>query len=280
MGENESDITLLEVLHEIKKNRSEIKNAIEAIEARLLLEIADLKNKNCQLEEKNQKLQEEIERIKRNSNKNSIVVFGLQIPRDTFTIQDICSHIFTLIEVEIKPADINNYYTLGNTPDSPLKIDFVNYWVKSNILKNCFKLKDKKGISIAPALTQKQRTETKILRKHLFLAKQDKKENCYIKQGKLYVNNQVYTVDDLTEVEDNNERHTNSAPPTPTPEVITCAESVDPVPEITKKLKNKPEGKKNQNITPTSSKNTVKPFTRLRDQKSRNNSASSYTSRR
>ncbi|XP_050519189.1 uncharacterized protein LOC126893246 [Diabrotica virgifera virgifera] len=274
MGENENNITIHEVISEIRKNRTEIKNAIEALESRLLIQIADLKKKNNTLEQENQILKKEIEQIKINSNENSIVVFGLHTSVNKLTIQDICLRIFSLVEVEIKPSAINNYYTLGNKYNSPLKIDLVNHWMRRDILKNCFKLKEKKGISIAPVLTKKQQQESKILRQNLFLAKQQNKENSYIKNGKLYVNNQPYTIEDLIDAEEvSTDRLSNSAPSTPKLETDTRVEN-NPLPGNTEKPKFKPEEKSDLNTTPSSSKNTSKPNTRFQDNKKRNNSTS------
>uniref|UniRef100_A0A6P7FW84 Uncharacterized protein LOC114334785 n=1 Tax=Diabrotica virgifera virgifera TaxID=50390 RepID=A0A6P7FW84_DIAVI len=277
---NHFGLPLNEVLNEIKRNRVEIKNAIEAAETRLMVEIADLKNKNYKLEEENKRLIQEVEQVNRHNNKNSIVIFGLHITGNQLTVKDICAHILSLVEIETKPSDINNFYTLGKKPNSPLRIDLVNYWMKVEILKNSFKLKEKPGIFISSVLTKKQQIEAKILRKHLLLAKQDKTENSYIKRGKLYVNNRVYAAEDLIDIEENNERLTNSAPATPTTEAKTCEEPTKHIPEVPKNHKEKPDIRDNPNGTPTSSKYTGKPFTRQQDQRNRNKSTSSTSSRK
>lgn len=270
MGENEN-ITLGELLKEIQRNRSEIKNAIEALDSRLLLETEYLKSKNQELERENQILKEEIEQLRRESVKNSIVIFGSEIVKKKSTVEDICALINDLVEVDVKPSEINNFYTLGNNTNVPLKIDFANYWKKTEVLRNSYKLKGRKDINISPALTGRQRVEGKVLRKHLFLARQDKQENCYIKGNKLYVQNQIYTVEELLKLEDSGDkRKINSAPSTPTLEAPTRIKAVNG--EELKRRKN--SSGIEEKVVRNSPKVLSKPLTRLQDVKSRNNSTS------
>ncbi|KAG5897782.1 hypothetical protein JTB14_019999 [Gonioctena quinquepunctata] len=77
-------------------------------------------------------------------------------------------------------------------------------------------------------MTFKQREDSKILRKHLNLARQDNIVNCFIKNDKQFVNNQIYSVKDLSgtgEFLDIEEKSaSNSAPSTPTPPQINIIE--------------------------------------------------------
>ncbi|CAG9818789.1 unnamed protein product [Phaedon cochleariae] len=87
-----------------------------------------------------------------------------------------------------------------------------------NVLQNRHHLKGK-NISIIEDQTTKQREEHKLLRKYLFQAKQEEGNTCYIRNNKLHVNQDVYTISDLlkldaqSQVEDT---EVKSAPPTPT----------------------------------------------------------------
>ncbi|KAG5870411.1 hypothetical protein JTB14_038160 [Gonioctena quinquepunctata] len=78
----------------------------------------------------------------------------------------------------------------------------------------CNKLRAKQ-ISIAQDFTQQQREEQNIMRKHLFMANQEKSNECYIRANKLVVNGGACNAEELQETNDN---HTTqkSAPATPT----------------------------------------------------------------
>lgn len=277
MADGTDNISINELLLEIKKNRIEIKNAIEATETRLLLKIEDLRNKNVELERENHNLKKEIELIKRNEKKNAIIIFGLENKKEHLEIEKVCDILQSLVDIKIIPSEINNFYTLGKTESSPLKIDFVSYWKKSLILRNCYKLKNK-NISISSDYTPLQREEIKILKKHHALAKLDNQEGCYIKRNTLIVNGITYTIEDLLQKEEITERRkVNSAPQTPTTEVGSEKKQQDPNPvDSTNQNKEKQEPPKKGTITttPISSFRTSKPLTRLQDNKIRKHSSS------
>ncbi|CAG9834630.1 unnamed protein product [Diabrotica balteata] len=88
-----------------------------------------------------------------------------------------------------------------------------------NLISASEKLKNLKGtsINIAQDLTREQQEEHKILRKHLLLARQDINNTCFIKNHKLYINEDSYTAADLQQ-ESNTElenRTISSDPGTP-----------------------------------------------------------------
>ncbi|KAG5871148.1 hypothetical protein JTB14_026112 [Gonioctena quinquepunctata] len=56
-------------------------------------------------------------------------------------------------------------------------------------------------ISIADDLTELQSPEYRILRKHLYDAKQDKNNTYYIRKNRLHVNNRIFTPSDLENLE-------------------------------------------------------------------------------
>lgn len=149
---------------------------------------------------------------------------------------------------------------------------------ETEILKNCNKFKGK-NIRIVHKQTPKPRYESSILRKHLNLAKHDQQNNCYIKRNKLYVNENIYSVENLLGVEElanNLNKKPNSAPSTPTavdpilPENRNVSFGTSQDPNIAIIVKNPPS-------TPTINKigsgiHVNKPQTRNQGQRSRINS--------
>lgn len=206
----------IKTIHEeILKNRSEIKSCIEASEARLLLKIELLKKTVSNLEKENCMLKEEVEILKRKQNKKNIVIFGLNKKQEDIQADNLCKDLKDLIDVELKSSDINDVYQLGKTNNCPIKIEFSTYLKKKEVLENCKKLKGKK-ITITHDLTLTQRSEIKILKKHLFMAKQEQKyKECYIKGNKLIVDGTSYGVEEL-EKEIILDNKPNSEPSTPT----------------------------------------------------------------
>ena len=123
-------------------------------------------------------------------------------------------------------SDLNNFDPLGKEDNCPFKVEFISYIKKATILKNSNKLKGT-NIYITNDLAQKQREENKILRKHLYLAKQEGNNNCYIKRNKLHVNNEIYTPQDLENCEEAETTHlekSSSAPETPTVQTLPNSE--------------------------------------------------------
>lgn len=62
---------------EVIKNRKEIKSAIEATEARLLMKVEELEQKVHHLEKENQTFKDKVKTLDRSSRRNNIIVFGL-----------------------------------------------------------------------------------------------------------------------------------------------------------------------------------------------------------
>lgn len=206
------ELNIEELLVQLK---NELKNLIEASEARILLKIVETINDIGEVRSENVNLKRELELLKRNQLKNNVVIFGLKTG-DQFSPDSLCNKINDLLEIDISVNDLNNTYKLGEEEDSPIKIEFISYLKKKCVLDNCNKLKGKK-IFIRHDQTPSQREHFKILRKHLLLARQDGIENCYIKGGKLYVQKEVYEPQDLLALENIKRPRRNSAPPTPEP---------------------------------------------------------------
>ncbi|KAJ8969377.1 hypothetical protein NQ317_000722 [Molorchus minor] len=183
-----TDITNQQIFEEIIKNRNEIKNKVDACETRLLLKIEEVTSRLKEVEAENLNLKK-----------------GSRDTKEKLKQKQY---------IDIHESDLNNFYKLGNSPSSPIKIEFTSFLKKNSILKNCFKLKST-NITIAHDLTIKQREENKVLRKFLQKAKEDKNDNCYIKHNRLYINNKPYTPEELIKFdcrEDEEVRGPNSAP--------------------------------------------------------------------
>lgn len=224
------DAALKNIKEEILNTRKDIKNCIEASETRLLMKIEQLKNTISNLEKENSELKEEVEYLKRGQIKKNIVIFGLNKKREEIRAENLCQDLKELVGVDLEVSDFGDIYPLGKVDNCPIKIEFNSNLKKREVLKNCNRLKGK-NISIANDLTQTQREEIKILRKHLFLARQDEKfKDCFIKGNKLFVNGAIYGIEDL-EKHETFEPKTNSAPSTPT---------VESTVKITADLKNCP----------------------------------------
>lgn len=206
---------LKSIKEDVLKNRAEIKSAIEASEARVLLKIEDLQRRINTLEKENLTLTKKIEHIERSTKKNNILVFGLKEDIQNSAV-NICNTLTKLLEVEVSVNDLNNVYSIKSLRNT-VKVEFISNLKKTEILRNARKLKDS-GISIAQDLTFMQREENKLLRKYLKKARENPVNTSYIKGNKLYVNNKCYTVDELEELDSDleDERKINSAPPTPT----------------------------------------------------------------
>lgn len=209
----ETEVTINQLFEEIVRNRNELKNSIESSEIRVLLKIETLSNKVNILEKENQELRDKIELLERNSKKNNLVIFGLNRNTSDITTQLVCAEVKRLLDIDLFESDLNNVYPLGQTENSPIKIELISQTKKQNILKNCHKLKGL-NIFISNDLTAIQRTENNILRKHLQEARKNTENRCFIKGNKLIVNNTAYTAKDLETSENFSDKKATDTPST------------------------------------------------------------------
>lgn len=214
----EDKITINTLYEEVLKNRNEIRSYIEASEVRLLLKIEELKLRLDSVEKENLTLQNRIEYLERTNKKNNIIIFGLIKDDEKITTTLIIQELNKLLELNLAETDINNLYRLGQFENSPVKVEFISYLKKIQVLKNCSKLKGT-NISIVHDLTPQQRQDNQILKKHLKVAKQNRNNICYIKKNKLHINEEIYTLEQLREKENYEdflmETKSSSAPATP-----------------------------------------------------------------
>lgn len=204
MSENES-VTNEKIYNALITTKSELEGTIEEAEERLLLKLEEFNKRISRLEKENQELKTKIEILERKEKKNNIVIYGLKGESTVISPGFICNKLNEITDETITEADISNVYKLGKKEDCPVKIEFVSYLKKSAVIRNGTKLKGTE-ISISHDLTEQQRQLNRILRKHLYLARQNNHTKCYIKQNKLYVDDNVYTAEELVDIEDITER--------------------------------------------------------------------------
>ncbi|KAK9873699.1 hypothetical protein WA026_023860 [Henosepilachna vigintioctopunctata] len=139
MSGDNSENTLQKILNEVIASKNELKTYIAASEAKLMSEIQSLKSK-----------------IKLEQKKN-IIIFGLEKPLEV-SPAFICEEIRRLLQVELKESDISDLYQLGKKNNSPIKVEFISYFKKKEVILNARKLKGSQ-ISIANDLTPQQREQ-------------------------------------------------------------------------------------------------------------------------
>lgn len=259
--------TLGMVLEELRQTKQELKLIIEAAEVRLTLKVEEINNRLNKLERENYRLKEELEVLERKSKEKNIVIFGLKHPSH-ISFDFISQELKRLVGVEVLSSDLSNFYPLGKNESCPIKVEFVSYLKKASLLENAKQLKGT-NVSIANDLTIKQRQDYKILRNHLYLAKQDKNTNCFIKNNKLHVNNKIYSVEDLeqSEVCLEADEKSISAPGTPSSQSHHAKEILKPI------EKQVPFDSRNQRSTAGTSPvptGTVKKLQPRKDQEEKN----------
>lgn len=257
MSDGKRECTLTDVVEEVRKIRSELKNAIEASEVRILLTVEHLKGKITKLENENNQLKRRLDSLDRKSRKNNIVVFGVNREPSLKYIPFFCGEIKSLVGVDLCETDIGDIYSLGKTRAAPLKVEFVSYRKKELILRNCSRLEET-GIRIASDQTEMQRAEGKLLREYLNEVRKNRPEKSYIKARKLYVGEEVYTVEELEKLKrfgddqgTHNSRRSNSAPSTPAPD---CENTVDEAVSLNE-IQRQPTEEKNNKVSRSGKQN-------------------------
>ncbi|KAK9891873.1 hypothetical protein WA026_017359 [Henosepilachna vigintioctopunctata] len=152
------DITLRKIYEEIISSKQEIKNTIADSEARLLLEIQELKIRVNALEEENSELKNNIEFAERKLNRKNLVIFGLKKSGAEISLSYVCKELNRLLDVEIAESDVSDCFPLGNGQNCPVKIELLTNIKKRQIFSNLRKLKGT-GIAVSHDLTRKQREE-------------------------------------------------------------------------------------------------------------------------
>lgn len=159
-----------------------------------------LESKCREFEEKYNNLKDKYEKLEKVQRGHNIVIFGL--PKST---ENLPSYVVRVIkeytELDITVDDIDNVYRIGKeTNTKPIIVKFLSYLKKQEVIRRSKKFKGSK-ISISDDLTVEEREDMKVLRKHLQKARSEN-HNAFIRNMKLIVNGRSYTVQDLSD-EDN-----------------------------------------------------------------------------
>lgn len=226
------------------------------------------------LEEQNQKIEKlenkyrhlELQTLnqERLHRKNNIIVYGLACEDQRDELK-LIKKLSDLLKINISECDINNAYILkSNREIPPIKIELLSYLKKKQILKNARNLKGTQ-IFITQDMCYEDRKEHKILKEHLKLAK-SKNYHAHIKGNKLFINDEVYTVKQLQEINDNEglpqgsssespkaQIFSNSAPSTPSRSVFDECSSQVAINQYT-------DSTPDPRITPTETDNPKKPI--------------------
>ncbi|KAG5894736.1 hypothetical protein JTB14_006155 [Gonioctena quinquepunctata] len=136
------DKVVRSIREEISNTRTDMKNCIEASEARLLLKIEQLKSTVSKLEEENSELKARVELLKRVHDKRNILISGRNKKREEITAENLCKELKDLLEhVDLKDNDFSDVYPLGESENCPLKLEFNTSPKEREVLENCKKLK-------------------------------------------------------------------------------------------------------------------------------------------
>ncbi|KAK9738974.1 hypothetical protein QE152_g9367 [Popillia japonica] len=168
--------------------------------------------------------------------RNNIIIFGLNSCNQNILetlnscnqniLETVVDALNTHMGLDICANDVDDIYSIGDDIYSiggrevkPIIVKFVSYLKKREVLKKVKLLKGS-NIAIAEDLPYEERQKNKILRKHLHKARSSNL-NAYIRGGKLYVNGEAFTSEQLAAKEGEDtfdvslEQRPSSAPPTP-----------------------------------------------------------------
>lgn len=205
------------ILDEIRKSKVELKNCIEASEARVLLEVSALKNKIKCLEEENEELKARLDHLERRSCKYSLVVFGMNRRLPSVSTKSVAAVLSELLGLHLIDNDFRDAYLLGSGANCPIKVELLYQRKRAEILGNARKLKGT-GVSVSQDLTHNQLCQLRALREHLSRLRKTSTAKSYIRGNKLYLDGAAYTLQDLENLDTETavgHKASNSAPSTP-----------------------------------------------------------------
>lgn len=224
-----NDITNSQQLEEIKRlicdSNTELANKIENLYLELTASVKILNNKIGELQSENKHLKDRVELLERKGRRNNIIIFGLAIAENTNVVNFVAQSLSDLLKIQVTRGEINNAYLVGQKALNvrPVIVEFVNFTKKTEIFKNCNKLKGS-AVSISNDLTIKEREVTRVLVRNLKEAR-GKKLSAKIKNNLLYIGDDIFTYEQLLNksntledevfIETSSTRLSLSAPSTP-----------------------------------------------------------------
>lgn len=156
------------------------------------------------MKKKNGELQQNIIHLERKSRKNNIIIFGIE--NEEQNLFDCTINIFrNILELEIEATDLNDVYRIStkNSEKYPVAVEFLSFQKKQLVLKHANKLKGK-NIYIARDQCKEDRQNSRTLLNHQKRARA-KGKSAYIKRGKLYIDEEEYTLKQLEEQNEGDE---------------------------------------------------------------------------
>lgn len=184
-----------EIMDEIIKSRTEMKDTVSASEKRILKELGVTRERVEELERENTELKNKIENLERVTRKKNIVIFGMERKDPIPSVDVFAEELSSLLKITIDSTDIIDLHSLGNETTSPLKVELLSYSKKQRILSQGYQLKGTE-IKIAHDLTQAQREDFTVLKKYLVQARNNNKKAA-IKGQRLIIEGKSYTANQL-----------------------------------------------------------------------------------
>lgn len=176
-------------------SKEELKQEIRTETRTVLEKLGQNESRINYLAEKNKQLENRLltgERIRR---KNNILIFGIEVPSETDLLSFTIDRLETLLGIQIRETDINNIYQLKGSGIPPIKIEFVRFLKKLEVVGRRANLKNTR-VFIADDLCPEDREDHKLLAEHLKLAR-SKKYSAKIKGRTLEINGEIYTIEQI-----------------------------------------------------------------------------------
>lgn len=229
MDENEvSNKAIYELLQNVLKktdnieqkstsNTEELKQEIRNLNLEIKQELDILKRENEEVKRENQHLKSRLKIAESQLKKYNLVFYGITEEENRIDeIDSIVNLINEKIGVVCRFTDIRDYHRIGQkTQDKnrPIVIEFINYQLKVDILKNTKNLKGTR-IFISKDYTPEEYGQQKVLRQNLKIARENN-FTAQIKKNVLIVNGVTYTYEELvnqpvTESDGNIEQETTN----------------------------------------------------------------------
>lgn len=176
---------------EMQNQTTELKDSItETIMNRMEEKLIPIVEENKNLKIKVEKLEKEIEYLKRGERNNNIIVFGLE-EKETNTselLQKLKDNLKYDLNVNIADYEVNKIFRLGNknketNKPRPILCSFINNWRKNEIMKN---KKNLKQIYVTEDYSKEVLEKRKALQEEL-VKEREKGKIAYLKYDKLIV---------------------------------------------------------------------------------------------
>ncbi|CAH0559663.1 unnamed protein product [Brassicogethes aeneus] len=186
-----------------------LKSEFTKFKEEINVKIKNYEDKIEQLETDNTTLKRQVLTLERKSRKNNIVIFGLNTVTPTNIIEEVLKLFKETLLVPISEQDLSHIYTIGKSAEKPIVVEFISFYKKLAVIKNCYKLKNT-NIAISQDQCPEDQENTKILRKYKKEA-EEKGEKATIKFNSLKIEDKVYSIRELQAKKDTNREDTQTS---------------------------------------------------------------------